>query len=246
VAESYTTRDVWVTFQSAQGEVLGDIFFTAFLGDFQPRCAERLQIAPGQFQKMRIVQTGKPVEALQWNVGEVRLYSAGKEIPRNSRWRLTARPNPWDIQLAFDNSPVTRWRSWRRFEPGMYIEVDFGAAQQVDAVQLESPYDCVAHSERLEAMTADGKWRMLTDQRSISPASPQVFMGKAAIRELKLRGVDFLFIRKGEFGWAEVDDNPGAWGLQEVGAAGGGKLYRLAAGVPEIEAGQNGTAIPGR
>ena len=66
------------------------------------------------------------------------------------------------------------------------------------------------------------------------------------MRELKLRGIDYLFIRKGEFGWAEVDDNPEAWGLQEVGAASGGKLYLLKAGVPEVEAEQDGKAIPGR
>ena len=235
VAESYTTRDVWVSFQSAQGEVASDIFYMAFLGDFQPRCSERLSFPPAGVRKVRIVQTAKPVEALQWNVGEVRLYAGGKELKRGSGWRLTASPNPWDIQMAFDNSPVTRWRSWRRFEPGMFIEVDFGAVQQVDAVALEGPYDCVAHNERIEAMTGDGAWRTLTDQRTIEPKKPRAFMGRAAMRELKLRGFDYLFIRKGEFGWAEVDENPEAWGLKEAGVANGGKLYLLQAGVPEVE-----------
>lgn len=235
VAESYTTRDVSVSFQSAEGEVAGDIFFTAFLGDFQPRCAERLPFPPVSLRKLRIIQTAKPVEALQWNVGEVRLYSGGQELRRNPQWKLTAHPNRWGIQLAFDNSPVTRWRSWQRFEPGMYIEVDFGMDQQVDAVQLEGPYDCVAHGERIEGMGAGGKWTALTDQRTIAALSPRSFMGKAAMRELKLRGYDFLFIRKGEFGWAEVAENPDAWGLQEVGQANEGRLYLLAAGVPEVE-----------
>jgi hypothetical protein len=235
IAGAHTTRDVRVQFQSAEGELAADIFNTAFLGDFQPRCSEQLAFPPTVLRKIRVVQTAGPVDPLQWNVGEMRLYSDGGELPRESSWRLTAKPNPWDVELAFDNSPATRWRSWERFRPGMYIEVDFGARRTIDAVHLDGPYDCTAHAERIEGMTADGGWTTLASERKVVATRVSPFMGTAAMRELKLRGYDYVFLRKGEFGWAEVLEHPEAWKLTALGQAAGGTLYRVDAGLPELE-----------
>jgi hypothetical protein len=244
--ESYTTREVWVRFQSARVETMGDMFFAAFLGDFQPKCGERLAFAPATLRKLRVVETAPRAGDAEWSISEFRIFVSGSEIARRPAWRITSRPNPWEIQLAFDNSPVTRWRSWQPFEPGMYVELDLDDPHVIDAVQLESPYDCTAHELRVEGLTADGRWETLANKRTIIPLNPPSFMGKAAMREMKLRGVDYLFIREGEFGYAETFENPAAWGLTLTGTAAGGRLYRLDAGYPILMSNDHGTILSRR
>ena len=41
-----------------------------------------------------------------WTVAELRIYSLGKELMRSPGWRLSAQPNGWEVQLAFDNVSV--------------------------------------------------------------------------------------------------------------------------------------------
>ena len=69
------------------------------------------------------MQIDKSSEAM-WGINELRFYRAGQELRRVAAWRLSAWPNPWDVQLAFDNNPVTRWSTWEAYQPGMYVEVD--------------------------------------------------------------------------------------------------------------------------
>jgi len=88
----------------------------------------------------------------------MRIYSHAKELARAPAWRLRANPNPWGVQLAFDNTPVTRWRSWHKLFPGMFLEVDFGRAESVDMVVLEASRDEYQVRLRLEGQGADGKW----------------------------------------------------------------------------------------
>ncbi len=244
--ESYIPRDTLVRFQSAFGEMLGDMFFAAYTIDYQPKCSERIQFAPRLLRKVRIVQTRPRVADLEWTMSELRLYSAGREVARSPEWRITARPNPWEIQLAFDNSPVTRWRSWQPFEPGMFVEVDLGSSQTLDAVQLEDPLDCNEHWLRIDGLTADGKWATIPAERKGGLANPPQFMGKAAMREIKLRGVDYFFIREGEYGFPEISENPEAWGLTEIGNHSGGHLYRIDAGYPQMESDPDGTSVSRR
>ena len=239
VPESYIRPDVLVSYQSATGEKLADIFFAAFTADYQPRSAEWVRFAPRQVRKIRVYQTRE--WKMEWTIAEMRIYSGGHELPRRPEWRLTANPNPWDIQLAFDNLPVTRWRCGELARPGMWVEVDFGGPQTVDAVELESPTDSGGRDLRVEGADAAGHWSVLSDKRTIEWLSPPQFMGRGAVRELKWRGIDYLFLREGRYGYPEVAENPDAWGLTEVGSANGGHLYRLDAGLPLFEAPQAGT-----
>lgn len=246
VPESYTTREVQVSFQSAEGETVTDIFHSAYTADFQPRCGERFQFPPRPVRKIHIVQTHPREWILEWSIAELRVFAGSTEVARRPDWRITAHPNPWQIQLAFDNSPVTRWRSWQPFEPGMWVDVDLGSAHTLDSVQVDSPHDCLAHSLRLETMNPNGQWSAVPGGPRILPLAPPPFMGKAAMRELKQRGIDYLFLRDTDFGFPEVQENPAAWGLTEVGTASNGHLYRLDAGYPALEHEPHDSIISGR
>src|SRR5947209_10191423 len=127
VCEAYTSRQFIVKFLAAPNEVLADMLLTAMYPDFQPLRILTFSFPERVATRLRLVQTATTKESI-WSVAEFRVYDAGRELPRAPQWRLTARPNPWDVQLAFDNDPVTRWRTWERAMPGMRIEVDFGNA----------------------------------------------------------------------------------------------------------------------
>src|SRR2546428_776755 len=93
------------------------------LGAWTARAA--LVICPGDLQRarrlaerMRVMQAEQAQVPEQWDVHEMRFYRAGVELPRRAEWRLRVSPKPWDVQFAFDNSPVTRWRSWEVASPG--------------------------------------------------------------------------------------------------------------------------------
>ena len=63
-----------------------------------------------------------------WTVSEMRLRSQGRELPRSPAWRLSAWPNGWEAQLAFDNSYATRWSTWEAIAPHQRLQVEFPAA----------------------------------------------------------------------------------------------------------------------
>jgi hypothetical protein len=238
--EAYTTREIWVGFQSACGEVLNEIFYAATQADFQPVFVQSFNFPPQLLKKVRVIQTAPPLTDEQWSITEFRIDNGGQELPRQPEWRLTAHPNPWEVQLAFDNSPVTRWRTWQRREPGMYVEVDFGKPQTVDRVRLDCGAECARDKLRLEGMDASGRWITLANSAKTSQQPTPGFMGKGAMREFKARGVDYIFLRDSDFGAPEVLENPEAWGLTPAGRVEGGGLYRIDAGSPIlVPAGQS-------
>ena len=85
------------------------------------------------------------------------------ELPRAAEWRLRAFPNPWDVQQAFDNSPLTRWASRERPWPGMFIEVDFGKPETIDLVAA----DCTPDQGETR-MALDGIPASVSPQRAVT------------------------------------------------------------------------------
>ena len=142
VPQSYTARDILISYQSAFNERLADTINMGWADGFQARVADKFSFPERTSTRMRILQTANPADAhLQWGVHELRFFDKGVELPRRPEWRLQAWPNPWDVQLAFDNSPATRWRSWEAAAPGMYVDVDFGRPEAVDEVRVEHSWD---------------------------------------------------------------------------------------------------------
>jgi hypothetical protein len=226
IAEAYTTRRMLTVYESAFNEVLGDIYWSALSEEYAPTWHLNFRFPPQALRKIRVVQTagGKPD---QWSVSELRVYHGQQELPRAAQWRLRAQPNPWDVQMAFDNSPVTRWKSWQTIEPGMFIEVDFGREQTVDRVLLESSHDQYGIAVKLEGMDAAGRWRTLSlaPEQSNQPIKPG--LRRAVIAELKARGVTHLMVWDQDFGADNIRINTQVWGVTLVREFGPVRIYRL-------------------
>jgi hypothetical protein len=162
-----------------------------------------------------------------WSVSEFQIFARGLALPRDGNWCLRANPNPWDVSLAFDNSAVTRWRSWDRAKPGMFIEVDFGEPRFIDEVRLVTAPDAAETQVDLRGMDARGEWGTLAVQRSTSSLRIRNDIRQASVRALVASGVHYLLVTPGAFGANDFNDNPGAWGIELLGESGGSRLYVL-------------------
>jgi hypothetical protein len=106
-----------------QDRVLADMLWIGFAPDLAPTWHHTFRFPARQMRgygwSRRPASTG-PMSVTRFGSSQAKRTAARGGV------RVRANPNPWDVQMAFDNSPATRWRSWRKIEPGMFIETDFG------------------------------------------------------------------------------------------------------------------------
>ena len=225
IQEAYTSRRILVDYESAANQVDARIFQSAATGQDQPNARFRFTFAPQTLRAIRVNQTASGTDV--WSIAELRIYSGGHELPREPGWRLTAQPFPWTIQDAFDNSPVTCWRSGEAIHPGMFVEVDFGAARAADQVVLEGSPDQSGIRLELQGQTADGSWQRLARAPTVSDGAPYLGFRRAAAEELHRRGIGYILCFQDEAWSEDVRRNRDLWGVQAVGSAGGATLYKL-------------------
>jgi hypothetical protein len=225
IPDAYTSRRILVEYESASNREAARIFRSAATGAGVPNGRLSFSFPPRRLRAIRVRQTASGGDI--WSINELRIFSHGQQLPREPAWRLAAQPYPWSIQDAFDNSPVTFWRSGEAIHPGMFVAVDFGAMRELDRVVLEGPVDQYGVRLELDGETAAGRWRRLAEQPVLGDGAPYLGYRRAAAEELKRRGIDYILCFQDEAGADDVRLNSDLWGVREVGAAAGARLYRL-------------------
>ena len=223
-AEAYTSRAILVGYQSAFGNTLLDILWTPLT--VEPTWRLRFRYPAQPLRQIRVVQTAT-AEPDQWSISELRIFRGESELPRAANWKLRARPNPWNVQLAFDNSLVTRWRSFQTLYAGMYVDVEFGSPEISDSVLIECPPDAYKIQLKLEGMDESGRWKELAAAPQISDSPPLARLRRAAAQEVKARGVDYLLVQDSDFGAADFRMKTVVWGTTFLGEHGQARLYRF-------------------
>jgi hypothetical protein len=226
IASAYTNREVLVGFESAFNEELSDILNAGWNEFQQPTVRQTFRFPATATRGIRLVEA--MISKEQWGVHELRFYSGGAELPRQPGWRLQAWPNPWDVQLAFDNSPATRWRSWEPAKPGMYLETDFAEPQAIDRVTVETCPDDHGTQTEVQVLDDHGSWRQVGGRATEESVPMNGNIRKAAIYELRARNVNYLLIRDTDYGAEDLRDDPESWGLEEIAVGYGARLYRVA------------------
>jgi len=224
--EAYTTRKILVVYEAAFNNRLGDILQTPLIPEFQPTWQHSFRFPAQPLAKIRVVQTAAGGPDL-WSVSELRVFEGLRELPRSPIWRLRAWPNPWDVQSAFDNSPVTRWRSWQSLFSGMFLEVDFGRPTTIDSVRLDCSGDQYLVRMKLEGQEPSGTWKTLADSPQQAELPPPPRLRRAAIEEVQARGIDYLVIQDSDFGADDFRQKAPLWGIRLVGERRGLRLYEL-------------------
>jgi len=226
VADAYTTHEILVSFQSASNQNLAETVNMGWNIEVQPSVQRVFRFEARPARRMRVLQTAQAEYPEQWNVHELRFYYQGKELTRNASWRLRARPNPWEVQFAFDNSLATRWRSEEVAFPGMYLDADFGSEQMVDEVRLITSSDFERIRLRVESMNSANVWENVVENPKLEAATIPSAIRLMAVYEMRERGVRNLLIYDSNYGAAEFAKDPEAWGLKLVARGEDTRLYR--------------------
>jgi hypothetical protein len=229
IATSYTTREVLINFQGAFNQLLTDVVDIGWYDGFRPKSVLVFRFPEREIRRIRLLQTAQLPRGAQWSVHEVRYLCSGAEFPRSPEWKLRAFPNSWDVQLAFDNSPVTRWKTWETPAPGMFIETDFVSDRAVDEVRVEATDNDRYYRKTLqvEVMDARGQWVKVADQPEELALAVPPWLRRAATHELHIRGVDYLMMQDGEAGANDLADDPDAWGVVAMARTRQSTLYKI-------------------
>ena len=104
---AYHTRNLIGPFESRLGNRSYEMLFRATTDDLRTTLRLRFKFSPVEARRLRVVMTARNDQPLL--IGEIRLWREGQELPRDPSWRLRASVNPWEVQRAFDGSPLTVW-----------------------------------------------------------------------------------------------------------------------------------------
>ena len=220
--QAYIDRDIVVSYESTLGNLANDILWAPQAHN--PATAEHFKFLPVTTRGVRVVNTAKGADF--WTVAEMRLRSQGRELARSPGWRLSAWPNGWEAQLAFDNSYATRWSTWQDIAPHARLQVEFPSGQLVDEVVLECDPAWNAHLQ-VEVLAEGRRWVPITDTPEIVPRDAAPGIRRAATREMKALGLRYLLINKGDMVYEDMRKFPAFWGVTELAEANGTHFYRI-------------------
>lgn len=230
VAEAYTTRDILTAYQAGFNNNLGEFVWAGLFPDSAPTHQLTYTFRERPLRHLKLVQNNSGTD--QWSISEWRIYKGEKELPRSPEWRLRAWPNPWDAELAFDNSLVTRWRSWEAIKPGMFFEVDLGGERLMDSVRLEITKDQYQAALKLYGRGERGDWTLLSGAMKESDVPLMKGLRRAAMEELRARGVRYLLVAPDDPAGQDYMANAALWGIGLLAERGGTRLYRINEAAP--------------
>jgi len=212
--ESYITPTVLVDRQSAEGELIEDILLMPVRDDMQPLWDLRFTFPRRALDRVRLIQTVTSAGDI-WSIGEARFYLGDREVLPS---HADAKPNPWDIAMALDYNPVTRWRSWESIHPGMHVDFAFNGPVELDRIDLYCSHDQWKIDVRPEGFEA--KLEKL-DRKPVGD------LRRLAGRTIKARGIEYFLIGSDFPVAADIRQDPQRWGLVPVIEYAGDTVYRI-------------------
>ena len=225
--QAYHSRQVLVAWESEAGVRLSESFRAAIESQFQPTEQHRFSLRPRAARKIRLLQVGRAAKTDQWSISEIRIFHDGAELPRQADWRLSAFPNEWDVQLALDNSPLTRWASRAPASRGMYIEVDFRRPQTIDLVTAECTPGQAGIEMDLQVEVEPGKWEDSGSRQEVSRAALPPRLRRAAAENLLRQNVQWLVVNEQDPGARDFLVRQKQWGISLAGTSERYRLYSV-------------------
>ncbi len=224
---AYHSRELVSHWASAFGLRMRETLLTATRPHSLPGCRAVMSFPQIEARRVRVVQSRDHRDPMQ--VFELRVYRNGSELARDPRWRLRASANPWEVQAAFDASLATFWTSLDPAKAGDYLQIDFAHPVQLDRIEMDLP-EALTESGvefHVEMETPGGVWRAVPAESKMVaiPLPPQP--RRAAIEELKSHRIGWLLCHDGDEISQDFSARWGQWGIKEVAASGGYRLWRF-------------------
>ena len=225
VPTAYTDREILEYWHSAQADRLYDALSMA-MAPHDPVFEVKAEWDPHAVLGLRIrMPKALPVE---WQINDIELLSGGGVTAR-PQWQLRGWPNPWELPLAFDRNPATRWRTWEPIRAGMYLEADFDRAEVLSGAVVTSPAAHDALPLEFYGRESDG-WRLLASRLVVT----QGVLGDvrmAATRTIRDAGFRYILADNGTTGTgiigAAMLGHAAEWGVWERAEAGPVVLFGI-------------------
>ncbi|HPQ14718.1 MAG TPA: discoidin domain-containing protein [Bryobacteraceae bacterium] len=225
--QAYCSRDILVGYQGAFNQNMVDLLSAPLIGDWLPTRRLVFRFGARVLRRLRVVQTAGGFSE-SWSVNEFRVFRGDTELPRENQWRLSARPNTWEVQAAFDGNPLSRWRSWEPLFPGMWVQVDFGRPETVDRVVIDASPDHHNVQLVLEGQVQAGApWERLAGPPEMLGVPPPANARRIATAELKWNGIEYVLIHDATELGDDIRRRAKQWGLTLIGVSGSERLYRI-------------------
>ncbi len=222
--EAYTSREIIVKYESALGNRLGEVLWTALNPEFQPKREYSFNFEPLSLTAFRVVQTASHPSDV-WSIAELHVWDGETELEPDRSWSSTASANPWNTGFVFDRQLVTRWSTVQAIRPGMYLEVNLGQAHRISRVSLETSLEWAV---RLQfEILREGKWQVLLKSPADRFLPEDLDLRRQATAQLKREGMTHLLVTGEEYGAGRLFAEQNAWGIHLVGTAQGTRLYKL-------------------
>ena len=221
--EAYIDRDIIVSYESTLANLAQDILWAPQA--HKPAIAQHFKFMPITTRGVRVVNVASAPDF--WTVAEMRLRFQGRELPRSPAWRLSASPNGWEVQLAFDNSYATRWSTWEAIRP---VRASSGGTSRSRSVIDEVVLECdPAWNARVQVETLldSGRWVAITDTPEIAKPDFPPGIRRAATRDLKALGLRFLLVNEGDMVYEDMKKYPTYWGITQLATTNGTHFYRI-------------------
>ena len=110
--------------------------------------------------------------------------------------------------------------------PGMFVAVDFGKAEVIDAVTLDRAPEPESKLQ-VEVPDAHGRWAPLTDNFEASVLDVPAGLRRAATLEMKARGIRYLLVNDTDFFAEDMRKYPSFWGVIELYSNETARLYLI-------------------
>jgi len=218
IADAYCHAEILVGFQSAQGEILRDAVNNALREERKPGLQVRYSFPARPLTQVRAM-VGRDWPEARWSVHEMRVFHAGKEIPRSPHWRVRADSAAETAPFAFDNSPVTRWSADVPWKKNHGLTVDLGLEQIVDEVVLEMSPD-----QPWEGIVLDGIPEAKISARHVPPPTG---LRRIVMEEFLAQNVHYIVAAADEYWYRDLRMRMDYWGLEDLGTRGNHTLYRI-------------------
>jgi hypothetical protein len=208
LAPSYTPLDV------VQSEALAQMLSAAVTPQLRPTRLLRFRFP------QRVVRGIRVTSSEPWTVHELRLFDGSRELARAPQWRLRARPDTRDVQLAFDNNPVTLWTGER-------LEIDCGGPVVLESVLLETRPAQGGASLLVEIFDEVGEWQLVPDLPEQTDLLRPPGLRRLAALELQLRGIRYIAVDGSDSLGRDLAEKPRWWQVEEIAREGNLRLYRF-------------------
>jgi hypothetical protein len=220
----YHHREILGSFDSTAGRRAYRILITPLMPSWSNSWHREMRFPAVNTRRLRIQSRGNADNDVQ--IGELRFFNGDAEIVRSATWRISASRNPWEVQLAFDNDPLSWWTSGEAADRKTWIEVDFSHPVRLDRVTVDQIED-----QRWMALQpvadAGGIWKpvLAEEKGTLSLPAPDLRMClKDELREL---GISWILILDGTPGAEDLRTRSPQWGIQQIAETNGYRLWKL-------------------